>query len=296
MMKPTLYPVVDEITIVVPTKITDLGIYVALIEYNNMEGLIAYRELSKSRIHSINKVARIGKKFPACVLTIEEQTKFITLSKKAVSKTEASKCESDYYNLKYVHDLVNFFSKKMQRDHNIILESDYIYREFIWSISTDPENLLVGLKTASIDFNKIYSDKLANVDFSIINTFKEVLALKFKEKDVLLEAVMEICCYETGGIDIIKEALSKGELNSTNQFPFKIKLVKSPYYAITLKTREKEAATQLILSTINLIGEELNKHKAIMKIIKVPQIVTDSEFQPEESAEESDEESDEESS
>lgn len=38
-----------------------MGAYVALLEYNNIEGMILLSELSRRRIRSINKLIRVGK-------------------------------------------------------------------------------------------------------------------------------------------------------------------------------------------------------------------------------------------
>jgi len=61
-MRPTKYPAINEITMVIPIKITDFGIYVQLVEYNDIEGLIILSELCRGRIRSINKIVSIGKK------------------------------------------------------------------------------------------------------------------------------------------------------------------------------------------------------------------------------------------
>jgi translation initiation factor 2 subunit 1 len=42
-------------------SIAEMGAYVALLEYNNIEGMILLSELSRRRIRSINKLIRVGK-------------------------------------------------------------------------------------------------------------------------------------------------------------------------------------------------------------------------------------------
>ncbi|XWV26930.1 putative translation factor [Tupanvirus soda lake] len=282
-MRPTQYPNINDITMVVPTKITDLGVYVELIEYNNIEGLIILSDLSKSRFRSINKVVKIGKRFAACVQTLDVKSNNITLSKKIVSDDEAKQCENNYKTLKYIYDLVNFFIRKMQKDYNITITLDTIYKTFVWSLSNDAEFLIFALKSASKDFNKVYENKLDNVDPIWIECFKEVLSLKFKNKEVLLEAILEITCYETSGINIIKNTLLEASGMANEQFPYKIKLVKSPYYSIIIRTNNQEPAVKLITEVIDIIKMNLEKNGAFIKIVKMPEIVLDKEFEPEDS-------------
>jgi len=282
-MRPTKFPAIDDITMVIPTKITDLGVYVNLIEYDNIEGLIILSDLSRSRFRSINRVVTIGKKFAACVQTVNDKNKNITLSKKHVSETDAKICDNNYRMLKTIQDFVNLYSNKIQRENNISIPIDTIYQTFIWNISDNPETIIASLKLASKDFNSIYENKLQNIDSVWIDCFHKALAIKFKEKNILLEAIMEITCIETSGINIIKNTLINAYAMSSNDFPFKIKLVKSPYYSITIKTDNKEEAINIINNVINFIKSDLEKNSATIKIIKIPEIVVDKEFEPEKS-------------
>ena len=49
-------------------SIAEMGAYVHLLEYNNIEGMILLSELSRRRIRSINKLIRIGR--DECVVVI----------------------------------------------------------------------------------------------------------------------------------------------------------------------------------------------------------------------------------
>jgi translation initiation factor 2 subunit 1 len=281
-MRPTAIPDVDDITMIIPTKITDMGIYIQLIEYNNIEGFIPLSELSKYKIRSINKIAKVGKKFPAIVLSIDEK-KYITLSKKMVSDQEAKKCENNYKILKNIYDLINFFVRKLDKEHHIKITIEKAYEEFIWSLSHDINEIITSLKIASKDFDRIYEKILLNIDPVTIECFKQVLELKFKVREVLLEAVLDITCYETGGINIIKSALIKASEMATAEYPFKIKLIKSPYYSITIRTITPEPVTELITNVIANIKTNLEMANANIKIVKIPEIVIDKEFEVESS-------------
>ena len=56
-----VYPEQGELVLVLVNKVTEVGAYVSLLEYNNAEGMIALTEASKRRIRSVNKALRIGR-------------------------------------------------------------------------------------------------------------------------------------------------------------------------------------------------------------------------------------------
>ena len=53
-------------------SIAEMGAYVSLLEYNNIEGMIMLSELSRRRIRSINKLVRIGRNECVVVIRVDE--------------------------------------------------------------------------------------------------------------------------------------------------------------------------------------------------------------------------------
>lgn len=53
--------------------ITEVGAYVSLLEYDNMEGMVLLSELSRKRIRSINKLIRVGRQEVVAVLRVDEE-------------------------------------------------------------------------------------------------------------------------------------------------------------------------------------------------------------------------------
>jgi hypothetical protein len=54
-------------------SIDEMGAYVKLLEYNNVEGMILMTELSRRRIRSINKLLRVGKQEVVMVLRVDRE-------------------------------------------------------------------------------------------------------------------------------------------------------------------------------------------------------------------------------
>lgn len=57
------YPEVDDVVMVQVKSIAEMGAYVALLEYNGIEGMILLSELSRRRIRSITKLIKVRRSF-----------------------------------------------------------------------------------------------------------------------------------------------------------------------------------------------------------------------------------------
>lgn len=55
------------------SKIAEMGAYVKLLEYDNIDGMILLSELSRRRIRSIQKLIRIGRNEVVVVLRVDKE-------------------------------------------------------------------------------------------------------------------------------------------------------------------------------------------------------------------------------
>jgi translation initiation factor 2 subunit 1 len=74
------YPETDEVVVVNVTDIGEMGAYVTLLEYDNIEGMILLSELSRKRIRSINKLVRINRNEVVMVLRVDKEKGIFSLS------------------------------------------------------------------------------------------------------------------------------------------------------------------------------------------------------------------------
>ena len=54
-------------------SIAEMGAYVSLLEYGNIEGMIMLSELTRRRIRSINKLVKIGRSECVAVIRVDEE-------------------------------------------------------------------------------------------------------------------------------------------------------------------------------------------------------------------------------
>ncbi|KAJ1428615.1 Translation initiation factor 2, alpha subunit [Sesbania bispinosa] len=87
------YPEVDMAVMIQVKNIADMGAYVSLLEYNNIEGMILFSELSRRRIRSVSSLIKVGRIEPVMVLRVDKEKGYIDLSKRRVSEEDIQACE-----------------------------------------------------------------------------------------------------------------------------------------------------------------------------------------------------------
>lgn len=67
------FPDVDSVVMVQVLSIAEMGAYVQLLEYNNIEGMVLLSELSRRRIRSVTKIIKVGRREPVMVLRVDKE-------------------------------------------------------------------------------------------------------------------------------------------------------------------------------------------------------------------------------
>jgi translation initiation factor 2 subunit 1 len=137
--------VVSDIVVVQVKSIAEMGAYVSLLEYNNIEGMILLSELSRRRIRSVNKLIRVGrieyvvvlrvdkekvtqKKNPDCVSTHFTRTRtvqgYIDLSKRRVTPEDIGVAEIRFNKSKAVQSILRHIAQEKG------VEMEKLYREW----------------------------------------------------------------------------------------------------------------------------------------------------------------------
>ncbi len=93
-------------------QIADMGAYVKLLEYDDIDGMILLSELSRRRIRSIQKLIRVGRNECVVVLRVDKEKGYIDLSKRRVSPEDVRKCEERYNKSKMVHSIMRHVAEK----------------------------------------------------------------------------------------------------------------------------------------------------------------------------------------
>ncbi|XP_058074295.1 eukaryotic translation initiation factor 2 subunit alpha homolog [Magnolia sinica] len=280
------YPEVDMAVMIQVKNIADMGAYVSLLEYNNIEGMILFSELSRRRIRSVSSLIKVGRQEPVMVLRVDKEKGYIDLSKRRVSEEDIQGCEERYNKSKLVHSIMRHVAETMLLD----LEDLYIhvgwplYRKYGHAfeafklIVTDPDSVLNAL-TREVKEVGPDGQEVTKVVPAMSEEVKDALIKNIRRRmtpqPLKIRADVEIKCFQLDGVLHIKEAMRKAEAAGNNDCPVKIKLVAPPLYVLTTHTLDKEQGISVLNDAIKACTEEIDRHKGKLVVKEAPRAVSE---------------------
>jgi len=96
----------DQLVYVVTTEIRELGAYVRLLEYDNIEGFIMLSQVTAKRVKSVSKFLKIGKHEMMEVIRVDPEKRCIDLSKKSLKNAGKMIAMERYKQSKIVHAIM----------------------------------------------------------------------------------------------------------------------------------------------------------------------------------------------
>lgn len=263
------YPEVDEVVMVNVQEIAEMGAYVKLLEYDNIEGMVLLSELSRRRIRSIQKLIRVGKNEVAVVLRVDKEKGYIDLSKRRVSAEDIVKCDERYNKSKAVHSILRHCAEKF----NIPLEK--LYQTIGWPLNRKYGHAYDAFKLSITD-PSIF-DVVEPPSSDVLDELKLYISRRLTPQAIKIRADVEVSCFGYEGINAIKEALRAAEGTSTDKMQVKAKLVAAPLYVISVQALDKNQGISLLEDAIQRISETIVKDGGICKVTMAPKAVSATE-------------------
>lgn len=270
------YPEVDDVVMVTVRSIAEMGAYVHLLEYNNIEGMILLSELSRRRIRSINKLIRVGRNECVVVIRVDKEKGYIDLSKRRVSAEDIAKCDQKFAHARAVNSILSHVAELLQYNSQ---QLEDLYRRTAWYF--DEKHKKQGY--AYEIFKHAVSDPSVLDECDLDAETKDVLLGNIKRRltpqAVKIRADIEVACYGYEGIDAVKTALRQGIACSTEDMPIKINLIAPPLYVITTTTLEHNDGLKALHDAILKIESTIHEAGGVFKIQMEPKVVTDTDEQ-----------------
>ncbi|KAL9057473.1 MAG: hypothetical protein Q9162_002310 [Coniocarpon cinnabarinum] len=281
------YPDVDSFVMVNVRQIAEMGAYVKLLEYDDIDGMILLSELSRRRIRSIQKLIRVGRNEVVVVLRVDKDKGYIDLSKRRVSPEDILKCEERYNKSKMAHSILRHVAEKTQIP---ILQ---LYESIGW-----PLNRKYGHSIDAFKLSITNPDVWKEVKFPDEVVRKEIvdyISKRLTPQPTKVRADVEVTCFSYEGIDAIKEALRAGEAAGIkpqavekapngeelpmdpNSAPVKVKLVSPPLYVLTSQCLDKQIGLDTLRAAIGAIEAKIRKSGGDCVVRMQPKAVTESD-------------------
>jgi len=263
------YPEPEEVVMVNVTNISDMGAYVTLLEYDDIEGMILLSELSRRRIRSINKLVRVNRTEIVMVIRVDKEKGYIDLSKRRVDPEDVIKCEERYNKAKAVHSVLRHVAEVKG------LKLETLYQKIGWPLYKKYGHAYEGFKIAlneSEDGSNIFKD--LDVDEEVKGALITYIKRRLAPQPVKIRADIEVTCFTYEGIDAIKAALSEGEEKGQADAPIKIKLIAPPMYVMTTMTLDKDLGIETMNLAIETIASSIKAKGGSLDVKMAPKAVT----------------------
>lgn len=268
------FPKLDEIVVTKVVRISENGIYVSLIEYDNIEGLVLSSEISR-RPNVSTKIYCIGQQINALVLRIDADKGYIDLSFKKVSPSQSEECCKKFTMTKIAFNIF----KQLSIMHDKEVES--YYTSIVWDVRDKFGHEYNLFKLMLSEREKIL-EQIDLSDDEKKNLYNLVIK-KMRAKILWARADIELMCM-SAGIDGIKDILTTGQIcdDSPTQFGLEscqviIKYVGAPIYALFTNSYDKKCAIDAINKSISIMENVAHKYDAILNVVKRPHIMGDNE-------------------
>jgi translation initiation factor 2 subunit 1 len=277
------YPEIESLVMVNVRTIADMGAYVSLLEYNNIEGLILLSELSRRRIRSINKLIRVGRNEVAMVLRVDKDKGYIDLSKRRVSPEDVAACEDRFNKAKAVHGVLRHLAERRK----LYLEELYeriawpLYKKYGHAYDAFKLALAEESSTSSSSSSSEEEDPFASLDVpsDVIDELKLYIRRRLAPQPIKIRADVEVSCFTYEGIDAIRDALFAGIAvgggdGGGQSSSIKIRLIAPPIYVLSTMTLEKEAGIALLQRAIDVILQKIGEKGGKMDVKMAPKAVS----------------------
>lgn len=260
------YPEIESFVMVNVKQIAEMGAYVKLLEYDNIDGMILLSELSRRRIRSIQKLIRIGRNEVVVVLRVDKEKGYIDLSKRRVSAEDIVRCEERYNKSKSVHSIMRHVAEKTKTP---ILQ---LYEKIGW-----PLNKKYGHANDAFKLSITNPEVWNEVEFPnevVKEELVSYISKKLTPHPTKVRADVEVTCFRYDGIDAVKEALRKAEAQNTQDTQVKVKLVSPPHYVLTSQCLDKAKGIEMLEQAIKDIDESIKAAGGGCVVKMAPKAVT----------------------
>jgi translation initiation factor 2 subunit 1 len=260
-------PEIGDLVMVKITQVNETSAYVHLLEYDNIEGMIPYTELSRRRIRSIAKLVKLGKLEVAQVLRLDKAKGYIDLSKKAVTSEEKHRCEDRFNKAKVVHSMMRHAATSL----NIPLME--IQETVTWPLYKKFGHAHDALKLAVAKPEEVFQGLAIRPELR--DFLEKLVKLKLKPQPFRLRADVNVTNFKRAGIDAIKEVLRIGILEGANEpkMDVKITIVSPPQYCVRTQTENKEEGLLKLKTVIEKMTAAMKERQGSVEVTNEPRVV-----------------------
>lgn len=226
------YPEQGELVLGTIKKVNPYSVFVYLDEYGK-EGMIHIGEIARKWIKDIRDFVKENQKIVALVMDVKKEKGHITLSLKRVSKRDAEERMKEFKREQKAEKMLELVGNELkmtldQAYEKIGFELQEIFGEMFkaFQIALTNEELL----------------KRKGIPEKYVKIIKTVAEKTMEIREITIKGILELKCFESDGIEIIKDSLKKAK----EKYGIDIKYISAPNYSLSLKTKDAKEGEKIL--------------------------------------------------
>ena len=196
------YPVEDEIVLCRVNKIYPNSVFVDLLEYDTLSGIVYISEVAPGRIRNLRDYVSDGRQIICKVLRVDQQKGHIDLSLRRVNSTQRQEKLDEIKQELKAEALIKNIAAKLKR------QLPELYKEITTSLFREYSHLYLCFKDIvadAVDLQKLGLEK------KLAEELRSAVMDKFKPKKIMLKSEISLQTYSSEGVDKIRSILSQIE-------------------------------------------------------------------------------------
>lgn len=250
-------PNVNSIVMAMVTRVTSDGVYVSLLEYDNIEAYIPVKFLTKSKwIKSLKTIVKEGEIFPVLVESIDDEKNYVNLDRLNITHVEDENCRKNYKKYHFLFSIMTSLS------YSLDIDIQQLYQDIIWKIQNEDEHVL----------DSLLKGNYKELSLSYENELRDAIDKHNKQKLLRITGVIRVICGEDSGATIIRDILSSIQDKYKN---IEITIESPPDYFVSSKGTNFNECSQIITQVTDDIKQAFNSHSdSSVSIVKDPYTVS----------------------
>ena len=242
------FPENGELVVCTVTSVKNFGAFVTLDEYDNKEGFVHVRDVASGWVKYIRDFVREGQKIVCKVLGVDSSKGHIDLSLKSVNDHQKREKIQQWKNEKKADKLLEIVADRLGISLNDAYDrfGNELYEEY--------ESLYGAFESVAASPEEFRSD----YEGDWVETFIDVAVENVTPPYVQIVATFELTSTAHNGIELIKDALSKG-LEAAEDANVEITCFGSPRYRIVIIADEYKEAEDVLKTVSNTVIKSLTK-------------------------------------
>nr|UXY86661.1 translational initiation factor 2 alpha SU [Cryptomonas paramecium] len=244
-----LYPSLGDIVVIFIEKLKDIGAYVQLLEFNNLQGMILTRETSRKKMNSIHKSVVLYKDEPAVITKIDCKRGYVDVSKCRIAQGEIYQMKKKWIYAKNTVSIATHVSRCND------LNCEDLQIRWGWPFCRKYKHMLKGIKKSVKNYKKVlHGLNMSSFEFTKI---REILEKKMTKQHYTAFIEFEVFIFSKNTINFIKNFFEY-QLYLCN-IKVEIKLITFPCFSFSLLDQGKK----LIIREISYFLKSLSKYVQI---------------------------------